>query len=91
MPWRVASWPVVGIVLAGTPAALRSLMTAPARPSLASTVALMFGLAVYACWKIAPPFALSQPGAICSPTSVMPLLVAPLATWGTFWPQMASL
>ena len=67
-------------------------MTAPARPSLASTVALISGCAVYACWKIVPPAALSQPGAICSPTRVMPsLLVAPAATWATCWPQIASL
>ena len=51
MPWIVASWPVVGIVLALTPAPLRTVITALASPSLASTVALMVGLAVKAVWK----------------------------------------
>ena len=41
MPWSVASCPVVGIFLAGTPFAFRTVITALASPSLASTVALM--------------------------------------------------
>ena len=43
MPWAVASWPVVGILLGLTPSALRSVITALASPSLASIVALIFG------------------------------------------------
>ena len=70
MPWSVASWPVVGILFAGTWFCLRTVTTALARPSLASIVVLMFLCAVYCCWKIAWPFALSHPGATWSPTRV---------------------
>src|ERR1700760_629605 len=82
MPWAVPSWPVVGTVLGLTPDDLRSVITALARPSLASMVALIFGLAVYACWKIVPPLVLSQPGAKFSATRVAPPAVpfAPAAT-----------
>ena len=70
MPWAVASCPVVGTLLALTPAVLRSVITALASPSLASIVALIFGLAVYSCWKIVPPLVLSHAGAKFSPTSL---------------------
>src|SRR2546421_3459900 len=76
-PWRtliipcsVASWPVVGTFFAATPLFLRTVMTALARPSLASTVALMFGWAVNCCWKMVPPVAFTQLGVIWSPTRV---------------------
>ena len=82
-----------GTVLAALPAFFRSVMTAPARPSLASIVALISGWAVRACWKMVPPLALSQPGASCSPTRVAPplVLVAPAVAWATSWPHTASL
>ena len=92
MPSGVASCPVVGTDLALTPLLLRTVTTALPRPSLASTVALMFGLAVKACWKIVWPTSFFQSVATCSPTSFMPwLLVVPAGTRASFLPQMASL
>ena len=70
MPCRVASCPVVGILLAATPAPLRTVITELASPSLASTVALILLLAVNAVWKIVWPLVLSHPGAMASPASV---------------------
>ena len=66
----VASWPVVGTFFGPTPLFLRTVMTALPRPSFASTVALMLRLAVYCCWNMVCPAALSQPGATLSPTRV---------------------
>jgi hypothetical protein len=60
------------------------VITALASPSLASIVALIFGLAVNACWKIVPPLVLSQPGAKFSATSLAPSAV-PLAPAETVW------
>ena len=63
-----------------------------ASPSLASMVALIFGLAVYACWKMVPPLVLSHPGAKFSATSLKPrLLVAPALTVLADWPQTTLL
>src|SRR5258708_39380364 len=93
MPWGVPSWPVVGAVLGLTPADLRSVITALASPSLASMVALIFGLAVNACWKIVPPLVLSHPGAKFSATSVAPPAVPfpPAGTALAGWPKTTLL
>src|SRR5215467_3846973 len=92
MPCAVASCPVVGTLLGLTPAPLRTVITELASPSLASMVALIFLLAVYACWKMVPPLVLSHPGAKFSPTSVMPaLLVAPALTVLAACPQTTLL
>src|SRR5690242_14649533 len=93
MPWAVASCPVTGTVLGLTPAAFRLVITELASPSLASMVALIFGLAVYACWKIVPPLVLSHPGAKFSATSVAPPAVplAPAATVLADWPKTTLL
>ncbi len=47
MPWRVASWPVVGILPEPMPRALMTLMTALARPSLALAMSLAWALVTY--------------------------------------------
>ncbi len=56
-------------------------------------VALIFGLAVYACWKMVPPLVLSHPGAKFSATSVAPPAVpfAPAATVLADWPKTTLL
>jgi len=93
MPWTVASWPVVGKVPAFTPSVCRSVITALARPSLASIEALIDLLEVYSSWKIVPPWVLLQAGAKFSPTKVAPpaVLFAPALTVLASWPQTTLL
>ena len=72
MPWTVASWPVVGKVPAFTLAFCRTVITAPARPSLASIEPVVSGWAVYHWVKMLPAWVLSQAGVKFWPISVAP-------------------
>ena len=49
MPWSVASCPVVGTFLAGTPAALRAVITAPITSTAVTSTAGARDSAVYVC------------------------------------------
>src|ERR1019366_1112703 len=92
MPCRLASWPVVGTFFGPTPAFFRAMITTFARLSLASTVALISGCAVYCCWKIVAPSVDVQFGVIWSPTKVQPLELVVPGVCGVFvFPQITEL